>query len=226
MGPRDVRRGHRGAAGLRSLVALSSEGQGLPPAHPSPHTCKKSHVSPGSCPLSTVGAGGLPPTMALSASTQSCSRGPTVLKSPAKGGSPPAPRLQAQQGKLRHVPKWHPFPRQCHPMPCAPLVGPGWPWAPWSHVHLPLGVPWLQEEQDPNALGCLQKAMSVPTGFLPPNSLATLWPTTRYLVGGLQGPSAVGLVWPPATTRPVGTRREQEGRGVGKPHGGARAGCW
>lgn len=132
-GPKGCQEGTQGDAGLWSLVALSPEGQGVPPTHPSPNTCKKSHVSPGSCPPSGVGAGGLPLPMALSASTQSCSRGPTALKSPAKGGGCPAPRLQAQQGELRQVPcGTHPL-GSATPCPVHPwwhLDGPGRPGGP------------------------------------------------------------------------------------------------
>lgn len=227
-GPKGCQEGTQGDAGLWSLVALSPEGQGVPPTHPCPNTCKKSHVSPGSCPPSGVGAGGLPPAMALSASTQSCSRGPTALKSPAKGGGCPAPRLQAQQGELRQVPGGTRPLGSATPCPVHPwwhLDGPGHP---GGHVHLPPHVPWLQEEQDSSALGCPQKATSVPTSVLPPNPVAPCapWPTMPYLGGGLWGPSAVGLGWPPATAGPVWTRRGQEGQEVGEPHGGARAGCW
>jgi len=145
MGPRDVRRGYGGTAGLWSLVALTPEGQGIPPGHPSPHTCKKSHISPRGCALSGEGAGGLPPAMALSASAQSCSRGPTAPKSSAKGGSPPAPCLQAQRGELRQAPGGtHPLgsatPNPEHPQ--WDLAGPGhpgWPCPPPSGCALVAG---------------------------------------------------------------------------------------
>ena len=182
--------------GLWSLVALSPEGQGLPPAHPSPHTCRKSHVSLGSCPPSGVGARGLPPAMALSAPTQSCSRGPTAPKSPAKGGGHPAPHLQAQWGEIRQVPSG-----------TRPLDS--------VTSHIPGGV-WV-------ALGTPGGRAHLPPGVLPtcPNPLAplVLCPTTPYLVGGLWGPSAVGLGWAPAMARPVRTRSAEEGQGQGSPVG-------
>lgn len=79
----------------------------------------------------------------------------------------------------------------------------------------PEGVPWLHQEQDPNASGCPQNGMSVPTSILTtsPTSLAPV-AHMPHLLGGLWGPTAAGLDWPPATARPAGT-----GQGIEEP-------CW
>lgn len=95
-------------------------------------------------------------------------------------------------------------------------------------------------------MSCPQKAISAPMGILPtsPKSTAPHGPpcpcVPPYLVGSLRGPSALGLGWSPATATSVGTRRGQDGQGVGVPEppargwrvptgpwgGTARAGTW
>lgn len=48
-------------------------------------------------------------------------------KEPCEGGRPPGPPPASTAGRAQTGAPWHPSPGQCHPPPCAPLVGPGWP---------------------------------------------------------------------------------------------------
>lgn len=154
--------------------------QPIPPQIPARRATSPQESAPclgwalGSCPLPWSSAP--PPSPAAGV--------PQPQRALRKGAAPWPPACKHSRASSGRHPV-APVPWAVPPPTLRTFVGPGWA------VH----VSWLQEEQDPNALGCPPKVVSAPIGLLPtspkPLAFSPPCPMAHYASPGVGSPGSL-----------------------------------